>query len=143
GSQVWVGNAANLNLNKYMGGVDLSDALIGYYNVIHKTKKWYKTFFFHFVDTTVVNSLILHQHLLKAQNKTPLTQKEFREALVAELVGIVIPPSESEDAEASTSCDQEDSRSDVEEQQCWPEYFGTDATAGRRCCVMCTISGLK
>uniref|UniRef100_A0A8C1K4N4 PiggyBac transposable element-derived protein domain-containing protein n=1 Tax=Cyprinus carpio TaxID=7962 RepID=A0A8C1K4N4_CYPCA len=127
--------------NKYMGGVDLSDALIGYYNVIHKTKKWYKTFFFHFVDIAVVNSLILHQNLLKYQKQTPLTQKEFREALVAELVGTVILP---EDAEPSTSCDQETyGSSAVEEELCWPEYFGSDSSSGRRVCVLCKISGHK
>lgn len=133
--------AAAKDYNKYMGGVDLSDALIGYYNVIHKTKKWYKTFFFHFVDIGVVNSLILHQYLLKSQKKTPLTQKKFREALVAELAGIVIPPSASEDAEPSKSCDQETSA--VEEELCWPEYFGSDARSGRRVCVLCKISGHK
>ncbi|XP_026085392.1 piggyBac transposable element-derived protein 4-like [Carassius auratus] len=122
--------------NKYMGGVDLSDALIGYYNVLHKTRKWYKTFFFHFIDIAVVNSFILHQHLLKSQNKTPLNQKQFREELVGELAGIDI----QEDEEPSA---QETSKSAVEEQQCWPEYFGSDATCGRRVCIMCKISGHK
>lgn len=54
--------------------VDLSDTLIGYYNVLHKTKKWYKMFF-HFIGIAVVNNYNIHSELSKLQNKTPLTQK--------------------------------------------------------------------
>ncbi|XP_056101607.1 piggyBac transposable element-derived protein 4-like [Rhinichthys klamathensis goyatoka] len=158
--------AATKDYNKYMGGVDVSDALIGYYNVLHKTKKWYKTFFFHFIDIAVVNSFILHQQLSKSQNKSHLTQKEFRETLVSELVRIgtlsnssAAPktstscdpePSKSCDPEPSTSCDPEPSTSnpyttkvDSTKQTCWPEYYGSDATIGRRICVFCKLSGLK
>ncbi|XP_048046218.1 piggyBac transposable element-derived protein 4-like [Megalobrama amblycephala] len=134
--------AAAKDYNKYMGGVDLSDALIGYYNVLHKTKKWYKTFFFHFVDIAVVNSFILHQQLSKSQNKSALTQKDFRETLVSELVKIATLSSPSPAPKPSTS---EPSTSEVgsKEEPCWPEYFGTDASSGRRVCVLCKVSGLK
>uniref|UniRef100_A0A6Q2X0X8 PiggyBac transposable element-derived protein domain-containing protein n=1 Tax=Esox lucius TaxID=8010 RepID=A0A6Q2X0X8_ESOLU len=122
---------AVLEYNKYMGGVDVSDALIGYYNVLHKTKKWYKNFFFHFIDIAVVNSFILHSELAKANNKTHLTQKMFREELISELVKYSTVPTES--AACSTPSTE----------TCLPEYFGSDATAGRRICVLCKMEDKK
>ena len=73
--------------NRYMGGVDRSDQLIKYYNVLRQTKRYWKTLFFHFIDVAVVNAYILH----KECTLNPLSHYEFRENLVRSLCCTATP----------------------------------------------------
>lgn len=144
--------------NQHMGGVDLSDALISYYNVLHKTQKWYKTLFYHCVDIATVNAFILHKEMCKLQNQPELKQKAFREQLILSLAGIgstprrsaphnhpglvatVPPPSPSPAQLPGTTPSAAPASSHL------PAYFVEDmsgvtprfrATLGRRTCVFC------
>uniref|UniRef100_A0A8P4KPQ4 PiggyBac transposable element-derived protein domain-containing protein n=1 Tax=Dicentrarchus labrax TaxID=13489 RepID=A0A8P4KPQ4_DICLA len=74
-----------------MGGVDLSDALIGYYKVLHNTQRWYKTFFYHFMDIAIVNAFLLHKAIASVKGEKPLNQKDFRETLAEQLAQVGSP----------------------------------------------------
>uniref|UniRef100_A0A8P4KD33 PiggyBac transposable element-derived protein domain-containing protein n=1 Tax=Dicentrarchus labrax TaxID=13489 RepID=A0A8P4KD33_DICLA len=74
-----------------MGGVDLSDAPMGYYKVLHKTQRWYKTFFYHFMDIAIVNAFLLHKAIAIGKGEKPLIQEAFKETLAEQLAQVGSP----------------------------------------------------
>ena len=68
--------------NKFMGGVDRSDQMIQYYDVVRQTRKYWKTLFYHFIDLSIVNAYILHKTIFP-DDKT--SHYQFRESLVRAL----------------------------------------------------------
>lgn len=73
----------------------MSDALIGYYIVLRKNRKWYRSLMYHFVDVAVVNAFIIHQQLTAIKKKKAKSQREFQKALVSQLADWMLPPAES------------------------------------------------
>ena len=78
-----------------MGGVDKSDQLIGNYNTLRPTVKYWKTLFYHFLDIARVNSYILmqdwrakHLDIPELQRKGRYNQLSFTIELIRELAGI-------------------------------------------------------
>ena len=107
-----------------MGGVDLSDALTLNYNVLQKTQKWYKTFFYHLLDIAVVNAYILHRELSKYNGVVALDQKAFREALVEGLAEAGAPSTTRPPPGPSASHHK-------------PEHISGHSTTGRLKCRHC------
>ena len=46
--------------NKYMGGVDRNDQLVGCYTSLRKTMKWYKKLAFHLIEECLLNAHIAY-----------------------------------------------------------------------------------
>ena len=62
--------------NKYMGGIDLSDQAISYYNILRKTRKYWRTLFFLlFLDVMVTNSYLLYKLHLPEEERKKCTQR--------------------------------------------------------------------
>lgn len=112
--------------NKNMGGVDLSDQLIQYYSVHHKTMKWYRTLFFHFLDIAATNSYLLHKDICAEKQQQPMSHRDFLEELTAQLCGVAVafPPTrqQSDHVPVPTSHQTETSKK---------------ASYGRKPCVNC------
>lgn len=63
--------------NKFMGGVDALDALIAYYRIRIRSKKYYHRFFFHFVDMVIVNSWLLYRRDCESLNIPKKKQRDL------------------------------------------------------------------
>src|SRR6267154_948832 len=84
----------NLDYNKYMGGVDLSDQHGSYYPVGRKARKWWKYIFWHFINLAINNAYVLFRATLnpmatdsRTRPKGVKTHKEFRLEVIQQLVG--------------------------------------------------------
>lgn len=72
-----------------MGGVDLSDQLLQYYQTRTQTHKYWNTLFYHCVDISVTNAYILYKMLYKMalpeSEKSKHDHKKFVASLIDEL----------------------------------------------------------
>ncbi len=69
---------------QYMGGVDLSDQIVQYYDVLRKTVKWWKKLFFHLFNLLLVNSFILYRKWNGEDDKR--LHIKFRMSLIRQLL---------------------------------------------------------
>jgi hypothetical protein len=71
-----------LDYNANMGLIDKSDMQMSFNNTCRKSMKWYKKFFFHLPDLSVINSDILYNSLKETKLKLP----EYRLQLIQQLL---------------------------------------------------------
>jgi uncharacterized membrane protein len=64
-----------------MGGVDLSDQVMQYYEVLRKSVKWWRKLFLLMLNVMIVNSFILCKKYSEDEKKK--THHEFRAEIIA------------------------------------------------------------
>ncbi|XP_040072194.1 piggyBac transposable element-derived protein 4-like [Ixodes scapularis] len=74
--------ACVLEYNQKMGLVDKVDMQLSFTESIRKTLKWYKKFFFHLLDMSLLNAFLLHRE----RSASKITFAEFRRRVVYQLV---------------------------------------------------------
>ncbi|KAF1388736.1 hypothetical protein PFLUV_G00065730 [Perca fluviatilis] len=110
--------------NRCMGGVDHSDALIGYYKVLQKTQRWYKTLFYHFMDIAIVNAFLLQKDLAIGKGGTSASEG-IQRTLAVELAEAGLPPQPRRPPPAPRGAHHR------------PVYISGNSTAGRLKCRQC------
>lgn len=115
-----------IEYNKYMKGVYFSDQLTHYHTLHHKRQRWYRTFFFNFLDIAATNAYLLHKELCRERNRTPMTHRGFLEELTAQLCGVTVstPPSKAPEQHLPVPISHQTDKS-------------RQASYGRRGCVYC------
>ena len=119
--------------NGHMGGVDLSDQLLKCYEIIRKSKKWWKTLFLHFIDVAIVNSFLRHKAI-----GGELNHKMFRVNLARSLLS-------ASEMQVNPSPGQgRPPKSDVRAEHCpvaisneGLDQKSTKASLGRKNCKLC------
>lgn len=93
---------AVMTYNRHMGGVDLLDALLGYYRIQIRSKKFYHRIFFQMIDMTVVNAWLLYRRRFEnAESWLPLA--DFKCAVGEDLCYAYKPATSSKRGRPSSS----------------------------------------
>nr|XP_055061727.1 piggyBac transposable element-derived protein 4-like [Misgurnus anguillicaudatus]XP_055061728.1 piggyBac transposable element-derived protein 4-like [Misgurnus anguillicaudatus] len=140
--------AAVLDYKRTMSALDPSVRITAHYRTLHKPKKWYQCFFYHFLDIAINNAFILQELMAKERNTKALTRKAFMEMLIEELTEIVqkgsqkkfpnpvsAPPQISTSAQPSTPSPAPPSDTPFFHR---PRYIAQDSSIGRRRCKLCS-----
>ena len=72
--------------NKHMGGVDLSDQLLQYFQMRRQTHKYWKTLFHHCIDIAATNAYILYRERLSQSQRSKYDHKGYLRCLVQDLL---------------------------------------------------------
>ena len=72
--------------NAYMGGADKSDQLLSYHNVLRKTLRYWKTLFYHMIDTAAVNAFTLYNLIATSSKIKLLLRINFETVLCYKLL---------------------------------------------------------
>lgn len=72
--------------NRFMGGVDKSDQLIGYHRILRQTKRYWRTLFFHLLEICVTNAAVITKWKHMENGSKPLTMSGFRDAVVLAII---------------------------------------------------------
>lgn len=72
--------------NAYMGGVDKSDQFISYNRILRRTKRYWKTMFYHLLEIITTNSSIIFNWLRMASGKKRISETLFRDRLVLQII---------------------------------------------------------
>ena len=69
-----------------MGGVDLSDQLIGYHPVLRQTKRYWKTLLYHLIEVCLTNSFVLYKWQCAVSSRKLPIENCFRDSLVLSII---------------------------------------------------------
>lgn len=73
------------NYNVYMGGVDLFNQRVSYYNVDYDIMKWYMRLVFWIFEIAMVNSYLIYCKVMSAKGLKPLASSEYRLEIIKRL----------------------------------------------------------
>ena len=86
GEQRGQGNGGGREGRRGGQGQGQSDQFLAYHNVLRKTVHYWKTLFYHLIDTSVVNAFVIYNIKTTKMGAKTVTENDFRDTLVLQII---------------------------------------------------------